>query len=467
MSYPVLRLISRKNPAVGHHSSYNLSNYTEVVIGREPNCQVVLNSQDYATVSRRHATIRSSASVEGRTSFILCDLNSSNGTYLNGQRLFGCQELQIGDRIVFGSDGAEFVFEYVNNSDNTVPSPAGANQGNPQKSPPPSYIANSSESSSKSNSKSNFPNSASDEASLSQLIPILSTGKDLRRKAFLIPGIITVVFVVLMFLTVRSPFFFLILATYLASGGFYFVYRLCGKKKPWWVLIGSAIACILILITPISLPFFILFRRILPGNIDLIRNGVTDISFPEFFVRMFFGAGMLEELLKALPILGFYLLGRAFSSPKRELIGVWEPLDGILIGSASAVGFTLFETLAQYVPETIVRSGALAGLQLLIPRILGEIAGHMAYSGYFGYFIGLSILKPRNALQTLAVGYFTASLIHALWNSMTYFGLVGIFLLIGIGVLSYAFLTAAILKARTLSPSRKENFATEFSTPNE
>ncbi len=37
----------------------------------------------------------------------------------------------------------------------------------------------------------------------------------------------------------------------------------------------------------------------------------------------------------------------------------------------------------------------LAGLQLLIPGILGSAAGHMAYSGYLGYFIGLSALKPR------------------------------------------------------------------------
>ena len=177
---------------------------------------------------------------------------------------------------------------------------------------------------------------------------------------------------------------------------------------------------------------------------------------------MFFGAGLLEEFLKSLPILGFYFLGRILRSPRRERVGVWEPLDGILIGSASAVGFTLFETLLDYVPRTLASHGALAGLQLLIPRILGEVAGHMAYTGYFGYFIGLSVLKPGNAKRTLAVGYFTASTIHTLWNSMTYFGSVGILLLVLIGVTSYAFLAAAILKARALSPSRKENFATRL-----
>jgi RsiW-degrading membrane proteinase PrsW (M82 family) len=54
-------------------------------------------------------------------------------------------------------------------------------------------------------------------------------------------------------------------------------------------------------------------------------------------------------------------------------------------------------------------AGELLGLQLLIPRILGEVAGHLAYSGYFGYFIGLSVLKPSRRWQILAIGYMTAA----------------------------------------------------------
>jgi len=56
-------------------------------------------------------------------------------------------------------------------------------------------------------------------------------------------------------------------------------------------------------------------------------------------------------------------------------------------------------------------------LQLLIPGILGAAAGHMAYSGYWGYFIGLSALKPRKRWPILGVGYFSASALHALWNA--------------------------------------------------
>jgi RsiW-degrading membrane proteinase PrsW (M82 family) len=138
-------------------------------------------------------------------------------------------------------------------------------------------------------------------------------------------------------------------------------------------------------------------------------------------------------------------------------VGISEPLDGILIGAASAIGFTLTETLGLYVPS-IVQSVAnqavspeiaeLTGLQLLIPRVLGSVAGHMAYSGYFGYFIGLSILKPSLRWQILTIGYLSSALLHALWNTsaLVSFGLLAI-----VGGLSYIFLVAAILKARSFS----------------
>ncbi|HEY9601863.1 MAG TPA: PrsW family glutamic-type intramembrane protease, partial [Allocoleopsis sp.] len=169
----------------------------------------------------------------------------------------------------------------------------------------------------------------------------------------------------------------------------------------------------------------------------------------------------------ALPLLGAFLIGVLLPSPWRERVGVWEPLDGILLGTASAVGFTLLETLGQYVPEIIndatlqagVGDSQLLGLQLLIPRVLGSVAGHMAYSGYFGYFIGLSVLKPSSCVPTLIIGYLCAAILHALWNAT---GFVSPILLAVVGTLSYALLAAAILKARALSPTRSQNFATGF-----
>jgi len=447
-----LRQLPSKGAFGQQERRYPLTHNQEVVIGREPNCQIILDSTAYAMVSRRHAVVRPLSTNSSSPKWEICDLGSGNGTYMNGQRLLGCRELQPGDRLTLGNDGPDFIFESTKNYQATQFSPPatpGSNAARSNTVPP--------------------PQPQNDAVSWTQLFPIISTRRDLTSKGFLVPGILTVIFVVSMFATVGRPFLFdLLLAAYLATAAYYFVYCLCGKQKPWWVIFASALTTIVILITPLSEPFFIVFRVILPGKVFALPQ---DASFPVVLITFFFGAGLLEELLKATPVLGAYLLGSRLRSPWRERIGVLEPLDGILLGAASAVGFTLLETLGQYVPSQIesvsmqagnAGLGQLAGLELLIPRILSEVSGHLAYSGYFGYFIGLSVLKPRQRWSILTIGYLTSAALHALWDSTASFG---VLILTLVGVLSYAFLVAAILKARTLSPTRSQNFATRFLGP--
>ncbi len=76
----------------------------------------------------------------------------------------------------------------------------------------------------------------------------------------------------------------------------------------------------------------------------------------------------------------------------------------------------------------------------------------MAYAGYFGYFIGLSVIKPEQRWKILMIGLVSASLPHALWDTVVSMNTVP--LEAAIALLSYAVLGAAVLKAREISPNR-------------
>ncbi len=291
----------------------------------------------------------------------------------------------------------------------------------------------------------------------SHYLPLAGTGRELRQQGYLLPGVITVLWVVLMFSSLGRPGWFnLLLAGYLGIAGFYLIYKLCGKRKPWWVLLIPIIATPILLLTPVWGAIAFVFRFILPGRIP---QQIDDVGFIPLFISFFFGAGLAEELLKAIPIFVLTWYGRTVAPEFRQRIGVTEPLDGIILGAASGLGFTLIETLGQYIPDLVTSismqtadrgSAELIGLQLLIPRIVGSVFGHMAYSGYFGYYIGLSELKPRGRWKFLITGYLIAAGVHAFWNSSSALGTWALGLA---GIIAYCLLIGAILKARQLSPN--------------
>lgn len=451
-----LQFLPRRAEATTLPPPYVLSTTTPTVLGRDLRCHIPIDATVYRSVSRRHAEITPVEGIEtpdGTRFWQICDLGSSNGTYVNGLRVERCQVLRVGDRISLGQNGPEFVFDrQVSTPPSVIPPVASAPVTPPAiqavpaiASPPPSRRT-------------------AETVSITQLFPILSTGRELARKAYLVPAIATVLLVVALFLTIGNPVSFnLILATYLASVAYFCIYQLCGKRKPLWVLALVGLASALMLVSPVLDLFILVFHRILPGDIS---TTTPETPFVVILVKMFFGAGLMEELFKALPVLVAFGLRFRLRSPLRQHLGVWEPLDGILLGAATAVGFSLMETLGVYVPASYsatLGAGAdaaqLASLQLLIPRVLGLIAGHMAYSGYFGYFIGLSALHRRQRKLILGVGYLTAATLHTLWNAA---GSLSPAVLAIVGCVSYAFLGAAILKARVLSPTRSQNFATRF-----
>ncbi len=93
------QLVTRKGANPGQTFPIDL---TEMYIGRDLGCEIVINDTE---VSRRHAKIYILGS-----GFVIEDLGSTNGTFVNGQRITGSHALVPGEEIALG-DTTTLVFE--------------------------------------------------------------------------------------------------------------------------------------------------------------------------------------------------------------------------------------------------------------------------------------------------------------------------------------------------------------------
>ena len=89
---PVAILTMTRGPGVG--SSFDIGS-TPVTIGREASCDFQVQG---TWVSRKHARIAWSG-----TEYLIDDLGSTNGTFVNGERISGSRALRSGDRLQLGT----------------------------------------------------------------------------------------------------------------------------------------------------------------------------------------------------------------------------------------------------------------------------------------------------------------------------------------------------------------------------
>src|SRR5690242_12687358 len=78
----------------------------KTIVGRGSTCDLVLKDE---IASRQHAAINQLTSQEGCVEYYLTDLESTNGTFLNGTKVVGEQLLQDGDKIKVG----EHLFKFA------------------------------------------------------------------------------------------------------------------------------------------------------------------------------------------------------------------------------------------------------------------------------------------------------------------------------------------------------------------
>jgi len=376
-----------KGPRSGEEIFFN--NEHKITFGRDPNCDVSFSGDDNPTVSRNHADL-----MYTNETWLLVD-QSKNGT-LVGSEMIHQSEHKINDEdtIQFSKSGESIKVEF-----------SSIVSEEPDKSVP------------------------TDETSPSRtkILPMSKTGfvPELLSQPFFWPGVITVITGVMMFFlyiltSVTEDLAFLnlyqlVLGVYIGLITIYFIINVASIKVPFWIPIGSALFTILMFI--IGIPFVLLEIIFRPPFIEALVNQHT--SFVGSFIGHFVGAGLIEELFKVYPV----MIALACVNQFRRLNisgfegGRLSPTLAVVIGSSSAVGFMLIETLGQYVPDTQSEEGLVLGFMLLIPRLVSGIAGHAAYSGIFSYFIALGFYYKRKSFYYPFVGWLLASALHGLWNS--------------------------------------------------
>ncbi len=122
----MLRLIFRhlSGSRRGTVEVYPTSRFQNLTIGRGPGSDVRFHADQDVFVSRHHAIIEWKIGDSAMTRFTLVDLLSSNGTYLNGERLGEeGRELKTGDRIQFGRGGPDVLLE-IDELPDTTDAPA-------------------------------------------------------------------------------------------------------------------------------------------------------------------------------------------------------------------------------------------------------------------------------------------------------------------------------------------------------
>ena len=274
----------------------------------------------------------------------------------------------------------------------------------------------------------------SGEISRADLLPFLTSWSELRRRAFFWPGVAVAVFTAALLVCAavdNEAAFYWCFAGLISLTNLYVAFLWCGKKMPFPFIALIAVAAFFV---DMSLsPVIIAIEKHLPSPL---------------------APGLVEETVKALPLVTMLLIGRVLPHRLQRKYALREPLDGILLATASATGFAFLETMFVYVPEY--------GALISAPRLLVNVFSHIAYSGTFGYFIGLAALRHRKVLPAaiaLLIGFAVANLLHDLYDSMRYYGSSLAFISpiheTLLAIASLIVLGSVILKARDISPERE------------
>lgn len=364
-----------------------------VTIGRRSMCEICYPSHLF-TVSRHHAHIFPIG--EG---WAIEDLNSCNGTFVNGKPIKEPVLLESGSKIMLGQGGPELLF-IVETSE-------------------PLEIVGSNSSAS----------GQSSPLSPTVLFPFFSLHQEVWRSGYLLPANITVICAALIALANHeknvsfAELTFSLLNCTLSCLAFY---ELCNRRKP---LQFTLLIMLMMAVAAYGLISLHQLTCSLKGQALWCNDAFTSI--------------IGEEFLTSLPLLVCLFLGGWLPRLWHKRLQIEEPLDGILIAGAAVTGLSLAHALSI--------SLKLRGFNLdLFSTLLG--LGPIAYSSLLGYCTGLfatcKLAQRRQKLALLFYGYAGAFGLKAVKYGIDSLPDFGLWTLLTMGLtVGYALFCAYVLYA--------------------
>jgi RsiW-degrading membrane proteinase PrsW (M82 family) len=169
---------------------------------------------------------------------------------------------------------------------------------------------------------------------------------------------------------------------------------------------------------PLSLLVATFLLSILTATFAALLNSVAQPYFQPFgfpgLVLFFFAiVGPIEESVKLLAVRLY-----AYTDDRFDAV-----IDGAVYGAIAGLGFVVIENLV-YIAQTvdlgelslsIATLGAGDGIAAL--RALAG-PGHVIYSAFAGYYLGLAKFNPENRGPIIVKGLVIAAAIHALYNTL-------------------------------------------------
>jgi RsiW-degrading membrane proteinase PrsW (M82 family) len=360
-----------------------------LTVGRGENCSVRFDPNGERVASKQHAFIE--AKVDG---FYLSDNNSTNGTFLNGQKIQSVR-LNSGDIIEFGSNGVEasvFIESYANQSQPTVffpPAPA-EQQFNPVYS----------------NQPVNFRNSFSGfgAARAAGQPKEDKTGKYLGIAATIF-AIVFLSLVVMLLMISNLGFGTAVIASVIAflPAIFYLLPLIWLDRydpEPIWLM---ALAFAWGALVSVVFSYFI--------NTEIAKAAAMSFGAREgMAISAVVSAPIFEEASKGLGLVLLLIFFRRYFD---------DILDGIIFAGTIALGFSTVENVLYYGSGLILGGSDGLYATFFIRGILSPFA-HVTFTAMTGIGCGISRESHNPFVRFLmpVLGYGCAVFLHFVWNLM-------------------------------------------------